>query len=118
MKHEADGIYYFTGVRAAQLKACEGALNAWNNAHTAQKQVPVTYETMRAQEDSWFGWGSIRWCIDKMYRHEKILLREYVEATQRMQKVFRNPLRSRPALRALVLMDLLAQRARREGRLK
>lgn len=115
MKHEADGLYSFSYARAVELSACYLARIKWRYTH-GDATVPITFAVMLAQERR--APGSASWCVYRMYVSERITYEEYKDAHMGLRRTEGLPYVDKPSALVGVLMNTLARRARREGRLK
>lgn len=115
LSHPADGLYYLDLPRLVVNDACEGHRDIWFKLNGHGK-TPVTLENMtqhilraRRTPSAWAS-SSVLWLLYRM--RNKLLLRP-----DEFRRVIGNfPTTAEPQARRL--MDALALRAKREGRLK
>lgn len=113
LTHEADGLYYLSSRLLRRRHACCGHRQTWLDAH-GDYVVPVTLAILRDHMSrSRRNAGTATFFLAvRMDDAQAITAEEYARLAQASLKEKDNPENS-----ARVVMDVLAARARREGRL-
>ncbi len=112
-EHPADDIYWFSSARLSNLGACSGGHDDWAAAsgstpRTDMRQVPVTLALATKMATR----GRVYWAVMKMLAHKRITKDEFNKIHKQLDHDWFNYNRV-----AKAFMDLLATRAKREGRL-
>lgn len=108
MKHEADGLYYLDEEILTRARACEEQASRWY-AKFGRGKVPMTLRRIQAMHDE--DNRCVAWCMDAMRDSRFITEEEWDRWGYKYASTWC------PREECLTLMDLLAARARREGRL-
>lgn len=108
--HAADGLYYLTYYDLVKGNACYSAKKDWKKEFGIDAEVPVTYElALHASRRS--NSYSLGWAAARMLDNDRITPKECKDFTDIYW------FNDKPRVDALVFMNLLEQRAKREGRL-
>lgn len=110
MKHKADGLYYMSRKLARDNGACAMAWLAWEQLY-GWRQVPVTLAQMT--EFCCRYRGAAYWLTNRLYRKRLLTVRQ----RDHYERLSSRAWSARPAEEARVIMNMLAARARNEGRL-
>lgn len=104
--HEADGLYYLSRLLLNREHACREQTTRWYK-NNGTGRTPVTLAILRTHYANPIMSGGVSWLTHRMRRKELITYEEMLS--------YYSEARRSNALKAF--MDLLAKRARREGRL-